>query len=103
MDNSEQQLLERERAVSKRERELKGSDQDFGPGTRLLMTVFAQGAGFFLLSILGVLIAWPTDLPDIVRGYNFIQRISWIYLLLTISLPAVMLVIAAVQREIKQG
>lgn len=98
-------LTDRERALAAREREvsqreaLAAREKEFSPRVRLVITIVAQALGFLLLFILGFGLLKDFSNADVLRGYNFIRSIAWSYLAATISISALMLLLAYQQRK----
>jgi hypothetical protein len=87
--------------------ELKPSEQRilataeaFSPKVRLFMTFTAQTLGFGLLFLLGFGIEFDVKNPAIEPGFQFIRKVAWWYLGLTVFCFAVPLTVTFIRREL---
>jgi hypothetical protein len=72
----------------------------FTPQIRLFMTFTAQTLGFGLLFLLGFGIEFDITNTDIRHGFEFIRKVVWWYLGLTVLCCAVPLSISFIKREL---
>ncbi len=99
----EQRLKKWDEDLTDREEEFGERAVDFNPTVRAILTLAAQGLGFFLLFVLGTgtfeVPAQPDKVhPDLVRGLHFIVNVSWFYLILSLLICFALLCYAYVKK-----